>query len=96
MITDLPEPCASTRDVTELMSDPTSHSHSDSAFTLLSEYQIGVLVTGEQLVDPNVEWKDDFKPKDTETDGDYERNRFLDLNRPLVMQMVTSDLSKSF
>ncbi|GAA5990716.1 hypothetical protein JCM11641_008475 [Rhodosporidiobolus odoratus] len=83
-------------DITEIMSDPISHSHSDSAFSVLSEYCIGRLGTQESITDPTFEFKDGWKPDDTETSKDWEKNQFLDLDRPLIMQVWRAQFSKAF
>ncbi|ORY74786.1 inositolphosphorylceramide-B C-26 hydroxylase [Leucosporidium creatinivorum] len=84
------------RDITTVMSDPLEHSHSDSAFSLLQSYQVGVVGAEERITNVNFVFTDHFKPQDTDNGDDWERNQFLDLDRPLVMQMWNSDFSKSF
>ena len=84
------------RDITTIMSDPIEHSHSDSAFHLLQEYQVGRVGAEESIVNEDFVWHDDFKAEDTDNLADWERNQFLDLDRPLVMQMFNSEFSKSF
>lgn len=78
------------------MSDPIEHSHSDSAFELLREFQVGVIGAEEAITNPDFVYTEHFKPEDTEAVDDYNRNRFLDLNRPLIMQVWNSDFSKNF
>lgn len=84
------------RDVTTVMSDPIEHAHSDSAFELLHEYQVGVIGAEEAIVNENFVLTEGFKPDDTSVADDFVRNKFLDLDRPLIMQVWQSDFSKSF
>jgi cytochrome b involved in lipid metabolism len=84
------------KDITSIMSDPQEHSHSTSAFELLQEYQVGRLGVEETITNPDFVWEDHFVPKDTDNDQDWEKNQFLDLNRPLVPQMLRSEFSKAF
>ena len=84
------------RDITTIMSDPVEHAHSDSAFELLQEYQVGVIGAEEAITNPNFVLTDHFKPTDTSIEDDYTRNKFLDLDRPLIMQVWNADFSKSF
>lgn len=84
------------QDITTSMADPLEHSHSDSAYALLQEYQIGIIGAEESIVNPDFVWDDHFKPTDTSADEDWQKNQFLDLDRPLVMQMWNSNFSKSF
>lgn len=84
------------KDITSIMSDPQEHSHSDSAFELLQEYQVGRLGAEETITNPDFVWEDHFVPNDTDNNQDWEKNQFLDLNRPLVPQMLKSEFSKAF
>lgn len=84
------------KDITEVMQDPIEHSHSDSAYQVLDEYQIGRLGQEECITNPDFEFTDDWHPDDTDNAKDWERNQFLDLNRPLIMQVWNSDFSKAF
>ncbi|BGP03112.1 Ceramide very long chain fatty acid hydroxylase SCS7 [Rhodotorula toruloides] len=84
------------KDITEVMQDPIEHSHSDSAYQVLDEYQIGRLGQEECITNPDFEFTDDWHPDDTDNVKDWERNQFLDLNRPLIMQVWNSDFSKAF
>ncbi|GAA5970113.1 hypothetical protein JCM8115_001245 [Rhodotorula mucilaginosa] len=84
------------KDVTEVMGDPVEHSHSDSAYHLLDEYQVGRVGQEEKITNPDFEFHDDWHPEDTDNKSDWERNQFLDLDRPLIMQVWNADFSKAF
>ncbi|KAK4052593.1 fatty acid alpha-hydroxylase [Microbotryomycetes sp. JL221] len=84
------------RDITSAMADPVEHSHSDSAYALLQEYQVGIVGAEERITNADFVYTDHFKPQDTDNDDDWQRNQFLDLNKPLVMQMWRADFSKNF
>ncbi|KAK9895356.1 fatty acid-2 hydroxylase [Cystobasidium minutum MCA 4210] len=84
------------KDITAVMEDPVEHAHSDSAYDLLSEYSIGVLLQGQSIVDENIEIDEDFQPEDTDSSEDYSKNQFLDLSKPLIMQVWYSNWSKDY
>lgn len=84
------------KDVTEVMGDPVEHSHSDSAYQLLDEYQVGRIGAEEKITNPDFEFSDDWHPEDTNNKSDWERNQFLDLDRPLIMQVWNAQFSKAF
>ncbi|GAA6043520.1 hypothetical protein JCM8097_002256 [Rhodosporidiobolus ruineniae] len=84
------------KDITAVMDDPVEHSHSDSAYSVLDEYLVGRLGTEETITDPNFEFKDDWHPEDTDNHKDWEKNQFLDLERPLIMQVWNAEFSKAF
>ncbi|CAH7690004.1 hypothetical protein BY996DRAFT_4589136 [Phakopsora pachyrhizi] len=83
-------------DIGQAMEDPNEHAHSQSAYDLLEEFQVGVIGNPETILDPNLKISDDFKPTDTEVTSDYDRNHFLDLSQPLIPQMWNSNFSKNF
>lgn len=84
------------KDVEQVMEDPIEHSHSDSAYSVLNEYQVGRIVPGEAITNPEFEYEDGWEPTDTDERSDWEKNQFLDLDRPLIMQVWNSEFSKSF
>ena len=45
-----------------------------------------------------VDWEatDDFEPEETDTSADFEKNQFLDLRRPLFMQVWEANWSKAY
>lgn len=93
------------KDVEQIMNDPLSHSHSKSAFSMLEEFKIGRLVDDvssaagsatSPFLPADAHLPDDFKPQETDVEKDYVQNQFLDLNKPLIPQMLSSNFSKEF
>lgn len=100
------------KDMGDIMDDVDEHSHSESAYELLEEYCIGRLpLTQEEegLVAPiseggadftgkddSVIITDDFVPPDTDSKGDFKKHAFLDLSRPLIMQVWNAKFGKEF
>jgi len=70
--------------------------HTQSAYDVLQEYQIGKVGLEESIVDNDIVIGDDFHPDDTDVISDYQRNQFLDFKEPLLTQVWHSDFSKSF
>lgn len=124
------------KDVTEIMADEISHSHSDAAYEILDDhYLIGFVATEpvpktfmesdrpEEILplppsedgmrEPNangngaedtptsvfentgVSSEADLS-KATDTDADYRKHKFLDLGKPLLMQVWNGGFSKDF
>ncbi|KAI0711369.1 oxidoreductase [Earliella scabrosa] len=84
------------KDIGAVMKDPMEHEHSDSAYDMLEEFVVGRLGTGESIVSDDWEATDDFRPEETDTSADFEKNQFLDLRRPLLMQVLQANFSKSY
>ena len=40
--------------------------------------------------------EDDFHPEETDTAKDFEKNQFLDLRRPMLLQLLQANFSKSY
>lgn len=40
--------------------------------------------------------EDDFHPEETDTSKDFEKNQFLDLRKPMLMQVLNANWSKSY
>ncbi|KAK6439841.1 fatty acid alpha-hydroxylase [Oleoguttula sp. CCFEE 5521] len=138
------------KDVTEIMQDEVSHTHSESAWEILDDHLIG-FVAGEKVIDAVVKSDDPFAivplepgstekgmmelesggageevrkreevskfgeeqaekavyentglssaedlDKETDTREDYKKHKFLDLDRPLLMQVFNGGFSKQF
>ena len=84
------------KDITSLMVDPTEHVHSTASYDLMREYQVGVVGAEEAIVNKDFVMTDHFAPADTAISDDYSRNQFLDLDKPLLIQIWNSNFSKSF
>ncbi|KAK9458071.1 hypothetical protein V1511DRAFT_454969 [Dipodascopsis uninucleata] len=96
------------RDATKIMADLVSHEHSESAYEILDEYLVGILATPEEeqkLLTPGID-KDSYiltgvaSEQDlslkTDFDNDYKSHKFLDLKKPLLMQMLRGNFKKDF
>ncbi|KAI0008405.1 inositolphosphorylceramide-B C-26 hydroxylase [Xylariaceae sp. FL0662B] len=100
------------KDVTAILKDEDSHTHSDSAYEMIDEFHIASLV--KEKSEPNgdaSQINDESTPKvhprtgmsceedlskETDYDKDYMRHQFLDLNKPLLMQVWRGGFSKRF
>lgn len=120
------------KDVTEILKDEASHTHSEAAYDVLEDSFVG-FVTTEKVIDtavksthpdnivplpPNKEGLEELKQngavngppvyantgmsteedlsKETDLVNDYKTHKFLDLNRPLLMQVWFGGFSKDF
>lgn len=98
------------QDITEILKDPLSHLHSSGAYEMMDDtYLIAILATDEEakklLTDDNREsfklTKGDSEAEQslhvtTDFTLDYERHKFIDLNKPMLFQVLFSDFSKEF
>lgn len=84
------------KDVGEIMKDSTEHDHSDSAYKMLDEFIVGRLGADTKIVDENWVATENFKPDETDVSTDYEKNQFLDLRKPLLLQFFYANFSKSY
>lgn len=113
------------KDITNILKDEISHTHSDSAYEMIDEYHVGFLQESGKLSSANgfangsangvasgVDTSDDENPsaihprtgmsceedlsKDTDIKSDYKKHKFLDLDRPLLMQVWFGGFSKRF
>lgn len=80
------------------MVDPDEHEHSQAAYAILQEFQVGLVGEDEHLLNPDYVWSERFDPNDllTKTDEDFARTHFIDLSKPLIMQVLRSNWSKAF
>ncbi|KAL2822336.1 hypothetical protein BDW59DRAFT_149500 [Aspergillus cavernicola] len=101
------------KDVTEILRDPASHNHSDSAYEIIEESLVGFigsessakpangsLANGANVPRPmyastGMSTEEDLSI-DTDYSRDYQTHKFLDLNKPLLMQLWNSGFSKDF
>ncbi|PYH96750.1 cytochrome b5 [Aspergillus ellipticus CBS 707.79] len=103
------------KDVTEILRDEASHTHSDSAYEILDEYHIGFVASesnGKAVNGgaPQAQAAGDSEPVfattgmsreedlsiDTDYTEDFKTHKFLDLNKPLLLQLWNSGFSKEF
>ena len=123
------------KDISEIMGDEVSHSHSESAYEILDEHLIGFVATEPIMkVVAESQHPDDIVPLppnssgvqelqangaadelstkssyartgmssaedlsvETDLTSDYRTHKFLDLNRPLLMQVWNGGFSKDF
>ncbi|KAJ3492245.1 hypothetical protein NLI96_g95 [Meripilus lineatus] len=83
------------KDIDEVMKDATEHDHSDAAYDMLHDFFIGRVGHGENTVSDD--WSpDNFVPEETETSKDYEKNEFIDLRVPIIMQVWHANFSKAY
>ncbi|KAJ1923226.1 fatty acid alpha-hydroxylase [Tieghemiomyces parasiticus] len=88
-------------DVEAAMKDPLEHIHSESAYTMLKDYHIGILDTSSSQATPaysedELQAASSNEPLETDKKADFESEKFLDLDRPLFPQMVRASFSKEF
>lgn len=106
------------KDVTAILKDEASHTHSDAAYEVLDDSLVGFLVqdnlatNGEaqkKMVDKQINEKvtplvhprtgmscEEDLSKDTDYTTDYKQHKFLDLSRPLLMQVWNGGFTKEF
>lgn len=80
----------------EAMADPTEHVHSRAAYEMMDDFLIGQLGGSEKIV--SEDWVPDpnFHPEDTDTLADFQRSKFIDLQKPLLAQVWRGGFSKEF
>lgn len=89
-------------DVTSIMADEDVHSHSESAYSMLDEYLIGRLPTGESESEAEESYAERERRitaelhKDTDPAKDYRDNHFLDLTKPLLLQVWRANWTREF
>ncbi|KDN37932.1 putative SCS7-required for hydroxylation of ceramide [Tilletiaria anomala UBC 951] len=100
------------KDMGDIMDDIVEHVHSDSAYELLEEHLIGKIATTDEEKamaasaaeggaafsgkPQEIVITEDFKPTDTDLSSDFKKTQFLDLSRPLIMQVWNAKFSKEF
>ncbi|KAI1106820.1 inositolphosphorylceramide-B C-26 hydroxylase [Jackrogersella minutella] len=106
------------KDITDILKNTDSHKHSDSAYEILEESQVGFLVTKKLAANGKVQKNitdsqinDEVTPtvhprtgmsceedlnKETDYTTDYKQHKFLDLSKPLLMQVWFGGFSKKF
>lgn len=111
------------KDVEDILKDPDSHVHSESAYDVLDESLAGFLTSGKvgsngaatngtaektngtaanggengTYVHPRTGMANaEDLSKDTDYGADYKKHKFLDLNKPLLLQLWFGGFSKEF
>lgn len=94
------------QDITEILKDPLSHIHSTVAYEMLDEmYMIAILATDEEakklLTDDNrksfkLVSAEDALHVTTDFSTDYAEHKFIDLNKPLLLQVMFAKYNKEF
>lgn len=84
------------QDLGRIMEDPTEHVHSNAAYEMLEELKIGVLGANETTVSDDWVADENFHPDETNVSSDYDRNKFLDLSKPLLIQVWNAPWSKEY
>ncbi|ETS78961.1 hypothetical protein PFICI_08814 [Pestalotiopsis fici W106-1] len=108
------------KDITQILKDQDSHTHSDSAYEILEESLVGFVVNEKIAVDHDLQKKvngndvqinekvtpfvhprtgmscEEDLSKDTDYDTDYKRHKFIDLNKPMLMQVWRGGFTKEF
>lgn len=107
------------KDITDILADETSHTHSESTYEILDEnYLVGYLATAEEEEEllSNPKHSTEVRLDDEEFDStalkgtpayeklsiatdfshDLQNHKFLDLNKPLLLQVLFGGFSKEF
>ncbi|KAI9635732.1 uncharacterized protein MKK02DRAFT_44432 [Dioszegia hungarica] len=84
------------KDVGVVMGDEDSHVHSRSAYDMMEDYRVGELGGDEKIVSEDWVAHEDFHPDETDALADYNRNKFLDLSKPLLMQVWGAPWTKEY
>lgn len=107
------------KDITAILKDEDSHTHSETAYEVLDDSVVGFVVTeksangaanGSAKAENGVAYGSDGRPvhprtgmsceedlsKDTDIDGDFKKHKFLDLNKPLFLQVWQGNFTKEF
>lgn len=92
------------KDITDIMKDAASHVHSESAYDMMEDFEIGVLGKANEgdeeeydsTVFSNVMPTLAQQVQATNLVKDYERHKFLDLSKPLLPQMFKSNFTREF
>ncbi|KOS20418.1 Ceramide very long chain fatty acid hydroxylase SCS7 [Escovopsis weberi] len=95
------------KDIEDILKDDVSHEHTETAYEILEESLVG-FVLGEKksaaaaaepgtFVHPRTGMSsvEDLE-RETDYDGDFKKHKFLDLNKPLFMQVWRGGFTKEF
>lgn len=95
------------KDITDVLKDPLIHEHSDNVYLMLDDtYLVAILATPEEaakiVTDENRQLftltrdAEDALHVTTDFGRDFERHGFLDLSKPLLMQVLFATYTKEF
>lgn len=100
------------KDITDILQNKGSHAHSEAAYDILEDYLIGLVATDKDVSELKQDSLAKGVPsgaflrtgvasaeelsKDTDPDADYKTHKFLDLNKPLFLQVLLGGFSKEF
>jgi len=102
------------KDITQILEDEVSHTHSEAAYEILDDALVGFVATGKVIdtaakstnpsstVPPSANAEGVAKLKangateETDMVNDYKTHKFLDLNKPLLLQVWFGGFSKDF
>jgi len=63
---------------------------------MMEDYRVGELGGDEKIVSEDWVPKEDFHPDETDALADFNRNKFLDLSKPLLIQVLDSRWTKEY
>lgn len=97
------------KDVSEIMDDEVSHAHSESAYEMMNDdYLVAILATKDEeedllsdsnrasfklVADPGAE---EALSVQTDFTNDFEKHKFLDLNKALITQVLFGNFTRDF
>ncbi|AAW46114.2 oxidoreductase, putative [Cryptococcus deneoformans JEC21] len=84
------------QDIGKVMSDEDIHQHSRAAYEMLEEFEVGELGGGEKIVSEDWVCDENFQPSDTDLLSDYNLNKFIDLTKPLLIQVWHAPWTKEY
>ncbi|WVQ80894.1 hypothetical protein IAT38_003001 [Cryptococcus sp. DSM 104549] len=84
------------QDIGKVLGDDAVHVHSRAAYEMMEEFKIGELGGGEKIVSEDWVCDENFHPDDTDLLSDYNLNKFIDLSKPLLMQVWNAPWTKEY
>ncbi|KAK8845572.1 hypothetical protein IAR55_006287 [Kwoniella newhampshirensis] len=84
------------KDIGAVMSDESQHVHSRAAYEMMEEFEVGELGGGEKIVSEDWVPDENFHPDETDLLSDFNMNKFIDLNKPLLMQVWNAPWTKEY
>lgn len=97
------------KDIEDILKDGASHEHSEAAYEVLDDSLVGLISDANGTANGNANGKDgvyvhprtgmsceEDLSKDTDASVDFKKHKFLDLNKPLFLQVWRGGFSKEF